>query len=298
MFSICLFAVAPLVLAQTTGEIRGQVKDATGAVLPGVSVEAKSPSLQGTKAAYTGADGTYRVSLLPPGEYTVNSRSPASALSRKTAVQLDKTVIVDATLSLSTAEVTVSGTAPVIDATSSTTGANFTSEFVKTLPVGRGFQAVATKAPGVIQGFGSDSANFNVQGSTGAENNYIIDGVDTTEVRYGRQGKAAASEFIQEVEVKAGGYQAEYGHAQGGVLNAVTKSGGNEFHGDAFGYYKGRDGATAATSGPPRTSTSRKRRTASGRSAPRPTLRNTLSRLWSGSRRVRVERPDLVLRRL
>lgn len=237
-----LLLVSSLVVAQTTGEIRGQVKDSTGAVLPGVNVEAKSPALQGTKTAVTGPDGNYRISLLPPGEYTVTfSISGFGGVSRKTSVQLDKTVVVDGSLSLSaTAEVTVSGAAPVIDATSSSTGTNFTAEFVKTLPVGRGFQAIATKAPGVIAGFGSDSGNFNVQGSTGAENNFIIDGVDTTEIQYGRQGKAAPSEFIQEVEVKVGGYQAEYGHAQGGVLNAITKSGGNAFHGDAFGYYQGR----------------------------------------------------------
>ncbi len=242
LFTVCLMAVTPLLRAQTTGEIRGQVKDSTGAVLPGVSVEAKSSALQGTKTMVSGADGTYRISLLPPGEYTVTfSISGFGAVQRKTAVQLDKTVVVDGMLSLSTtAEVTVSGAAPVIDATSSATGANFTSEFVRTLPVGRGFQAIATKTPGVVQGFGADSGNFNVQGSTGAENTFVIDGVDTTEIQYGRQGKAAPAEFIQEVEVKVSGFQAEYGHSQGGVLNAITKSGGNDFHGDAFGYYNGR----------------------------------------------------------
>ncbi len=241
---VIVLGVAPLARAQTTGEIRGQVKDSTGAVLPGVGVEAKSPALQGIKSAFTGPDGSYRLSLLPPGEYTVTfSIAGFGPVRKNAAVQLDKTVVVEATLALSTtAEVTVSGAAPVIDATSSATGSNFTSEFVKTLPIGRGFQAVATKAPGVIQGFGADSGNFNVHGATGAENSYIIDGVDTTEIRAGRQGKAVVGEFIQEVEVKAGGYQAEYGHAQGGVLNAITKSGGNEFHGDAFGYYNGRAG--------------------------------------------------------
>ncbi len=127
-------------------------------------------------------------------------------------------------LSLCTsAEVTVSGAAPVIDATSSSSGTNFTSEFVKTLPVGRGFQADrdqdARRHPGIRGG----STNFNVQGSTGAENNFVIDGVDTTEVQYGRQGKAAPERVHPGVEVKSGGYQAEYGHALGGVLNAVTK---------------------------------------------------------------------------
>ncbi len=237
-----LLLTASFAFAQVTGEIRGQVKDSTGGVLPGVSVEAKSPSLQGTKTATTAGDGTYRIPLVPPGEYTVTfGLAGFGKVEKRVAVQLDKTVVVDASMALATtAEVTVSGEAPVIDATSSATGANFTADMVKTLPLGRNMTAVATKAPGVIAGFGADSGNISVQGSTGAENNFIIDGVDTTEVQYGRQGKAAPSEFIQELEVKSGGFQAEYGHAQGGVLNAITKSGGNAFHGDAFGYYSGR----------------------------------------------------------
>lgn len=240
--SLGLLLGASAALAQTTGEIRGQVKDSTGGVLPGVSVEVKGPSLQGTKTATSAGDGTYRVSLVPPGEYTVAFMLAGfGRVEKKTTVQLDKSVVVDAALALATtASVTVTGEAPVIDATSSSTGANFSADMVKTLPLGRGFTAVATKAPGVIAGFGADSGNINVQGSTGAENNFMIDGVDTTEVQYGRQGKAAPSEFIQEIEVKSGGFQAEYGHSQGGVLNAITKSGSNAFHGDGFGYYTGR----------------------------------------------------------
>jgi hypothetical protein len=228
--------------AQTTGTIQGTIRDASGGVLPGVSIEARSAALQGSKTAVSGRDGGYRIVLLPPGNYVITFALSGFGRTQKTAeVFLDKTVVVDASLQLSAKEeVIVTGEAPVIDSTSSGTGANFTAEFVRTLPIGRGFQAVATKAPGVIQGFGSDSTNFNVQGSTGAENSFMIDGVDTTEIQYGRQGKAAPSEFIQEVEVKVGGYQAEYGHAQGGVLNAITKQGGNDFHGDGFGYYSGR----------------------------------------------------------
>jgi outer membrane receptor protein involved in Fe transport len=78
---------------------------------------------------------------------------------------------------------------------------------------------------------------ISVYGSTSAENLFIIDGINTTNVIKGLQGKAINGEFIQEVEVKTGGYQAEYGRNTGGVINVVTKSGGNEFHGDLFGYY-------------------------------------------------------------
>ena len=77
---------------------------------------------------------------------------------------------------------------------------------------------------------------ITVYGATGLENAYLVDGVNTTGVEFGSQGKVLNFEFVQEVEFKSGGYEAEYGHAVGGILNVVTKSGGNEYHGDAFGY--------------------------------------------------------------
>src|SRR5207302_4594027 len=76
-----------------------------------------------------------------------------------------------------------------------------------------------------------------IYGATSAENQWIIDGINTTNVLKGSQGKAINTEFVQEVEVKTGGYQAEYGRALGGFINVITKSGGNVFHGDAFAYY-------------------------------------------------------------
>ena len=81
------------------------------------------------------------------------------------------------------------------------------------------------------------SLALTIYGATSAENQWIIDGVNTTNVFKGVQGKAINNEFVQEVEVKTGGYQAEYGRALGGVVNVITKSGGNEFHGDGFVYY-------------------------------------------------------------
>ena len=77
---------------------------------------------------------------------------------------------------------------------------------------------------------------MNVYGSTGSENAYFIDGVNTTGIEYGAQGKNLNFEFVQEINVKTGGYEAEFGRATGGTINVITKSGGNEFHGDVFGY--------------------------------------------------------------
>ena len=94
--------------------------------------------------------------------------------------------------------------------------------------------------PGVQADFGETqgrSLAISIYGSTSSENLFLIDGVNTTNVIKGFQGKDINNEFVQEVEVKTGGYQAEYGRNTGGVINVITKSGGNEFHGGAFGYY-------------------------------------------------------------
>ncbi len=106
------------------------------------------------------------------------------------------------------------------------------------LPTGRNYASVAQLASGINTDT-SDvrQTSITVYGSTGLENAYMVDGANTTGVEIGNQGKVLNFEFIQEVEIKAGGYEAEYTGAQGGILNVVTKSGGNEFHGDVFGYW-------------------------------------------------------------
>ena len=102
-------------------------------------------------------------------------------------------------------------------------------------------RATSRRSRSAAPGTGTDAAGgVTVYGATSLENQYIIDGVNTTGIKLGNQGKTLNQEFVQEVEVKTGGYEAEYGRALGGVINVVTKSGGNEFHGDAFGYYDPR----------------------------------------------------------
>ncbi len=106
--------------------------------------------------------------------------------------------------------------------------------------MGRNYADIVFTQPGVQADFGETqgrSLAISIYGSTSSENLFLIDGVNTTNVIKGFQGKDINSEFIQEVEVKTGGYQAEYGRNTGGVVNVITKSGGNEFHGGVFGYY-------------------------------------------------------------
>src|SRR5438105_14045397 len=237
-----LSLTVPSALAQTTGTVEGTINDQSGAPLPGVTVELSSPALQGTRTAVTSADGRYRFPSVPPGAYKVTADLAGFGKVQKNAsVTLDATATVNMQLSLSTtAEVTVSGEAPLVDVTQTTTGTNYSAQVIKQLPVDRNYAEIVKSQPGVQTDFGETqgrSLALSIYGSTSAENLFLIDGVNTTNVIKGFQGKDINTEFVQEVEVKTGGYQAEYGRNTGGVINVVTKSGGNEFHGDVFGYY-------------------------------------------------------------
>jgi outer membrane receptor protein involved in Fe transport len=237
-------------LAQTTGDIAGRVTDATGAPLPGATVEARSPSLQGVRSSLTGRDGFYRFPQVPPGAYTVTATlSTFRPVERTCVVSLDMTATVDLTILLETeAQVVVSGKAPTIDSTNTTTGTNYTSDVIDGLPVDRNYADIIKANPGVLIDRGDTQGRFlalSIYGATSAENQWIIDGVNATSVTEGIQGKAINNEFVQEVQVKTGGYQAEYGRALGGVINVITKSGGNIYRGGAFVYYDSNDTAAA-----------------------------------------------------
>ena len=236
---VCSGAVG---MAQTTGDISGRVTDASGTPLPGVAVEASSLSLQGTRVIVTGRDGLYRIPAVPPGAYRVVANlSGFSPVEKKCDVSLGAAMTVDLALRLEAeARVVVSGEARLIDVTSTTSGTTYTSNVINHLPVARNYADIVRANPGVSTDLGFTDGRMlplAIYGATSAENQWIIDGVNTTDVRKGIQGKAMSSEFMQEVEVKTGGYQAEYGRALGGVINAITKSGGNAFHGDGFVYY-------------------------------------------------------------
>ncbi|MCU1350112.1 MAG: hypothetical protein JWO56_3142, partial [Acidobacteria bacterium] len=137
-------------------------------------------------------------------------------------------------------DITVTARAAVIDTTSSELGTNLGQRAIETLPTGRNYSSIVQVAPGVASDANPSNPGQNtisVYGSSGAENAYFIDGVNTTNAEYGFQGKELNFEFIQEVDVKTGGYEAEFGRSTGGIINVITKSGGNEFTGDLFGYY-------------------------------------------------------------
>src|SRR6185436_17755207 len=133
-------------------------------------------------------------------------------------------------------EITVTAQAATVETESNTVGRTMDAASFQALPTGRNYASVAQLASGINTDT-SDvrQTSITVYGATGLENSYLVDGANTTGVEIGNQGKVLNFEFIQEIELKAGGYEAEFGGAQGGILNVVTKSGGNTFHGDAFG---------------------------------------------------------------
>ena len=242
LFPGLLLAFPATVPAQTTGNIEGTITDTSGATLPGVTVEATSSSLQGTRVGVSGREGAYRFPGAPPGLYTIKaSLSGFDPVEETVRVSLDATATLDLKMRLSVREsVLVSGEVPLVEVSSTTTGTNYTDKVIERLPVGRNYAEIVRSNPGVLPDRGQTqgrSIALSIYGSTSVEHQWFIDGINTTNVLKGMQGKAINAEFVQEVEVKTGGYQAEYGRALGGIINVITKSGGNTFHGDAFVYY-------------------------------------------------------------
>jgi len=244
-----LLMAAPLV-AQTAGRIQGTVTDNSGAPVPGVSVSATSPSLQGVQSTTTDAKGEFRFPAVPPGTYAVKIDLSGFKSVNQTGVVvgIDRTVTLGFKLEVAgVAEtVTVTGESPIIDTTSASTGVNVTAELFNRIPMQRDIYSISRVAAGTQ----NDGVGMVVYGSTGAENNYIIDGLNTTGIEVGTEAKQLNFDFVEEIEVKTGGLPAEYGRMTGGVLNVLTKSGGNTFKGDLFGFYEGgglqSDDSTAA----------------------------------------------------
>jgi Carboxypeptidase regulatory-like domain/TonB-dependent Receptor Plug Domain len=239
---VVLFLLAALpALAQTTGSISGHVTS-SGYTLPDVTVEGTSPALQGSRVAVTDGEGLYHLPLLPPGNYTVViTLAGFASLKNTVVVSLGKETTYDATISPKVSEAdTVVASVPIINRSTNTLGADLPAHLIETLPTGRNYSSVVQVTPGVstdaVQANDKQTATITVYGSSGAENAFYVDGVNTTNAEYGFQGKELNFEFIDSIEVKTGGYEAEYGRATGGIINVVTKSGSNELHGDVFGY--------------------------------------------------------------
>lgn len=234
---LLLVAAIPAVAQEQTSSIEGTVTDASGAALPGVTVEAVSS--RGQKySVQTDSSGKYRFPSIPPGSYNITATlagmEPAGA--KNVAAGLGQSPKIDLTLRIGavTEQITVTAEAPLVDATSSATATSISSETFDKLPKGRDFSTVITQAASANfetkQG-AAGTGGISIDGASGSENVYVVDGVNTTNPQTGVQGKLVITDFIEEVQVKSAGYQAEFGGAIGGVINVVTKTGTNDFRG-------------------------------------------------------------------
>jgi len=249
LFAMCLalFAVSAMAQTSTTGSIEGTVLDPQGNAVPNAEITISGANLISPQTTQTDTSGRYKVLNLPPGKYTIAVSATAGFKEAKkdnVEVNLSKTTTADVNVEIAgqAATVTVTDTSgAAVDVTNNTTGNNVSSDQFSNFPTARTVQGLYTIAPTVTRSGLRDASGRDrdpsVAGSSGPENNYILDGVNTTDPAFGGSGANLPFEFVQEVEIKTGAYGAEFGRATGGIFNVITKSGGNEFHGDAFGYF-------------------------------------------------------------
>jgi hypothetical protein len=233
-------AAGPLAAQEQRGSLEGIVRDASGAVLPGATVEV-SAATGVTLSTVTNDVGEYRFPSLQPATYTVTAN--LSGFQSRTVdevnVRLGQIKKVDFALPLAGVAETVQVTAesPLVDVRQSSRQTNIRSEQVELLPKGRDFTTLVTQAPGANNE--SKLGGLSIDGASAGENRYIIDGIETTDIQDGTSGTNLIADFVEEVQVKSSGYTAEFGGATGGVVNVITKSGTNDWAGSASFQYQG-----------------------------------------------------------
>jgi outer membrane receptor protein involved in Fe transport len=223
--------------AFTTGSIRGVVKDkASGDPSVGATVVATSPALQGEQVVIADETGGYYITSLPPGVYTLTVYYNDATFSRSNVlIQVGKEVVVNIAVDTAASKgetIAITGNAPIVDQGSTKVGTTITSDFTNNVPTRRTFGEVMGGAAGAQ----SDRYGVSFAGATSAENTYVVEGLNTTDTGFGTLSTNLPNEFVQETEVVTGGYNAEFGRALGAIVNVVTKSGSNEFHGSVFGH--------------------------------------------------------------
>jgi hypothetical protein len=239
---LAVIATGTATAQERFGGVAGVVMDSSQAPVPGATVTATNKQTGAARVVVSGTDGAYRIPDLEPGRYTVTVELQGfqKVQADDVLVLLGRTADVPATLKVGgvTEVVTVSSdTKTQVDLRSTTVAHNVTAEELDRMPKGRSFQGVALTSPGVNQG--DIEGGFQVNGASGAENTFTVDGVNTNSLLYGSSRQDTVFEYLQEVQVKTGGIAAEYGGALGGVISAVTKSGGNRFTGEGHYYYSG-----------------------------------------------------------
>jgi hypothetical protein len=221
--------------AQQTGSIQGKIVDASGGVLPGVTVEAKSNVLPSARTTVSGPDGVYQLPALPPGHYTVTfTLSGFQAVSREGDVQLQQVTPIDTTLAVEgvSQAVTVTAETTFADKTSAAITSGLNDKEIRELPVGQQYRDLINLIPGVM--YTQDQTRGPSAGSSGQDNVYNFDGVNVTLPLFGTLSAEPASQDIAQFTVVKGGAKAvDFNRAGGFNIDSVSKSGTNRFAGEA-----------------------------------------------------------------
>ncbi len=263
----CFFAMVLVVslpalgqdITSITGGLSGAVTDSSGAVVSGATVTLVGP--QGSQKLTTNSQGRFSATALTPGYYdvTVEKAGFKKAVAKHSQVVVNSSSALNVTLEIGSVEATVevTATAASIDTSQTAITSNLTETFYNSVPMPRNVSAIFYAAPGATQGqvnaspnptTGPGAANPSIGGATGLENLYVVDGVTITDQAFGAIGTYNRNlgalgtginlSFIQEVDVKTSAFEPQYGKAMGGIVQIVTKSGGDNFHG-AIGAYLG-----------------------------------------------------------
>jgi hypothetical protein len=249
LLSVCFLTPALPVFSQssTAGDIAGVVSDPSGAVLTKVSVTAKSDSTGATQKTTTNGEGFYRFSLLQPGVYTVSvDASGFKTTSRKVAVSVGQVVTANLQMSVGTETVTLEVTAPALQVENADVSTGFSNVQIAQLPnPGNDLSAIAQTAPGVVMNTGGGFGNFSSFGLPATSNLFTLNGMNDNDPflnlnNSGPTNLLLGANDLEEATITNNGYSGQYGQLAGAQVNYITKSGGNQWHGNAIWYWNGR----------------------------------------------------------
>jgi outer membrane receptor protein involved in Fe transport len=246
--------VPPARAQSTTGSISGTVSDSSGGVIPGAAIAVRNVDTSAVRNTTSNADGGFTIPLLPVGIYEVTAEAAGFSAGRVANVVVSVGTDANVKLLLEPAgvqaAVTVSAEAPLIETTKSSVSSVVNERMIENLPTnGRNFIDFVLSTPGVVR----DEARLGdivFAGQRGTLNSLIVDGADNNNTFFGqalgRTGSGRApyqfsQDAVKEFQVNVNAYSAEYGRAGGAVINVVTKSGTNDFHGSAFYFYRDKD---------------------------------------------------------
>jgi len=244
---LALFALTQTAMAQTTvSTIEGTIKDSKGSVVAGANVVVKSATLGIERTSTSDENGFYRIAALPAGTYTLSISHAGFATRNYDDVELtvNRTLTLDIPLEIGTVEsrVDVVADAQLLNPTTSATGATVTPQQIKEMPTnGRNYLDLMQLVPGVVvnrqANVGSDNST-PVLGERAGNNNFLIDGQPNKDSVNGGAASQFNQETIAEFQVLTAGFRAEFGQASGAIVNVITKSGGNDYHGLASLFFR------------------------------------------------------------